>query len=105
MLFRIFKHKEIEDFAKTLADRFAKKCPPELQDETRDGAVQKREAAMTSIHSLVGDFHKRVPLGLYKRAELANSLKWEMKERGYVKTFINAVVYDMLVHLASTRKS
>ena len=105
MLFRLFKHKDIEDFAKSLADRYAKRFPPELQDESREGAQHKRDAAMASIHSLVSEFHKRTPLGIYKRAELANSLKWELKERGYQKALVDSIVYDMLIQLASSKKN
>jgi hypothetical protein len=105
MLFRFFKHKDIEDFAKSLTERFSKRFPTELAADTSPAAAQKREAAMTSMHSLVADFHKRTPLGLYKRAELANTMKWELKARGYQKDFVNAVVYDMLIELASKKKS
>lgn len=104
MLFRFFKHKEIEEFAKSLAERFAKRCPPELQDDTRAAAVQKRDGAMSAIYSELGEFRTRVPLGVYRKAELANTLKWELKERGYHSDFVNAVVYDMLFQLARSKK-
>ena len=104
MLFRFFKHKDIEDFAKSLTERFASRFPPELQASTNPSTAKKREAAMSSVHSLVSEFHKKTPLGIYKRAELANTMKWELKERGYQRDFVNAVVYDMLIELASSRK-
>ena len=65
MLFRLFKHKDIEEFAKSVAERFAKRYAPDLVDDALPANVQKLEAAMSSVHSLVGDFHKRTPLGLY----------------------------------------
>ena len=98
MLFRFFKNKEIEDFARKMAERFATRCPPELQDDKR--GEQKREGAMSAIYNDVGELRKRVRLGVLRKAQLANTLKWELKERGYKKEFVNSVVYDMLFQLA-----
>jgi len=104
MLFRFLRNKEIEEFATTMADRFVKRCPPDLQDDARPMAAQKRESAMSAIYSELGEFRKRVRLGVYRRAELANTLKWALKERGYKSGFANSVVYDMLIQLASSKK-
>lgn len=104
MLFRFFKNKDIEEFATSLAERFAKRCPPELQDDARQIAVQKREGAMHAMYSELGDLRKRVRLGVFRKAQLANTLKWELKERGYRPDFVNSVVYDMLFQLAGSKK-
>ena len=104
MLLRFFKNKEIDDFAKSMAERFAKRCPPDLQDDARPAATQKRDGAMHAVYSELGEFRKRVRLGVFRKALLANTLKWELKERGYKPAFVNTVVYDMLFSLAGKKK-
>ncbi|MEK7403177.1 MAG: hypothetical protein AABZ80_12550 [Gemmatimonadota bacterium] len=104
MVFRFFKNKEIEDFAQSMAEHFAKRCPPNLQDDESPATTHQRDAAMHTIYSELGGFRKRVRLGVFRKALLANTLKWELKERGYKSAFVNAMVYDMLVSLAGSKK-
>lgn len=100
MLFGLFKNREVEEAGKAMAERFARRFPPELQDDERPAAMQKREAAMSGIYSEVGDLRKREKLGVFGKATLANTLKWSLKERGYRPDVVKQVVYDMLFHIA-----
>ncbi|HET9454452.1 MAG TPA: hypothetical protein VFO66_09230 [Gemmatimonadaceae bacterium] len=103
MLFGLFRNREVEEAGKAMAERFAKRFPPELQDDDRPGAAQKRESAMSGIYSEVGDLRKRAKLGVLGKATLANTLKWSLKERGYRPDVIKQVVYDMLFHIAGRK--
>jgi hypothetical protein len=103
MLFAFFKNKELDEFAKTAIARFAERCPVAVQAEASVRGDQKREAAIRVLHSDVVRLHKSKPLGVYRKAYMANGLKWEMKERGYAKDFVNAVVYDLLIELAGKK--
>ena len=104
MLFGIFKNKEIDAFARNAVDRFAKRCPATLQDEASARGDQSRTAAIRTLHSDVLELRRRMPLGVYRKAYMANSLKWELKERGFRKEFVNSVVYDLLFALAGSQK-
>jgi hypothetical protein len=44
-----------------------------------------------------------VKLGVFRKAALANTLKWELRERGYESGFVKSVVYDLLIRLASSK--
>lgn len=103
MFFGLFRNREIEDAGRAMAERFARRFPPELQDDARPGSAQKRETAMSGIHSEVGDLRKRVKLGVFGKATLANTLKWSLKERGYRPEVVDQVVYDMLFHIAGRK--
>ena len=104
MLFGLFKNKEIDAFAKSAAERFAKRCPVAVQDEESVAGESKRAAATRTLYSDVLELHRRTPLGVYRKAYMANSLKWELKERGYKKDFVNSVVYDLLFQLAGKQQ-
>lgn len=105
MLFGLLKSREMEEEGRAMAERFAKRYPPALQDDSRPAAAQKRDAAMSAIYSELTQLRKRTKLGVVKKATLANTIKWELKERGYRPEVANQVVYDMLFYLAGKTKT
>ena len=101
MLFGLLKSREMEEIGKGIADRFAKRFPAALQDDPR--AEQKRDAAMSAVFSELAQLRKRTKLGVLRKATLANTLKWELKERGYRPDVVSKVVYDILFYLAGKK--
>lgn len=104
MLFGLLRNREMEELGKGMAERFAKRYPADLQDDNRPAAAQKREAAMSAVYSELAQLRKRTKLGVLRKATLANTLKWELKERGFRPDVVNQVVYDILFHLAGKKK-
>jgi len=104
MFFGLIRSPEMEDLARTLADRFAKQYPPALQDDARESAAKKRDNAMSAVFSQLAPVRRTTKLGVIRKAVLANTLKWELKERGYRKDVVNAVVYDILFWLVQKGK-
>ena len=48
-------------------------------------------------------FKNQHKLGVYKKARLGNTFRWELEERGYSKMFIETATEGLVVYLA--RKS
>lgn len=99
MLFGLLRNREIEEFGKALAERFAKRCPPEMQDAPEGAWEQKRQSAMGVVYSDVAALQRRTHVGWVRRAIMANTVKWELKERGYRNDLVNSIVLDMLVQM------
>ena len=100
MFFGLFKNAEVDQAANTMAERFAKRYPADLQTGDKPVRQEKLTAATSSLYSDLNDLRRRVRLGTFRRAQFANTLKWALKDRGYKDEIVNSVVYDLLFYLA-----
>jgi hypothetical protein len=46
------------------------------------------------------EFKNEHKLGVYKKARLGNTFRWELEEKGYSKTFIETATEGLVVYLA-----
>lgn len=94
-------NKEVDLFAKTLAQDIAKRYPPSM-----DTAQEKRVSAnrLTKIledaYAKAKQFNQEKQLGTYKKAKLGNTFRWELKELGYSKEFIEVATEGLIVYLS-----
>jgi hypothetical protein len=104
-LFGGVSSKQIDEFAKSLADSVAKRYPPAL-----DTAAEKRMSVnritkvLEDTYSKASDFHRSHRLGVYKKARLGNSFKWELKGLGYSEKFIEVATEGLIVYITREAK-
>lgn len=97
MLFR--RSREIEQFATELARDFAKHYPPAGSDAERN-AVKKLTHALESACERAAVFHKEKKLGVYGKAKLGTTFKWELKELGYGDDLVDECTRSLLLRLS-----
>jgi hypothetical protein len=95
----------IEAFAHTLVADLVKRFPPEKQ--TLLGGTKLKPAAqlgkaVTGLERKVAAFQQEHQLGVYGKAKLLNSIKWQMKELQYTEDFVAATTTS-LAQLLGTR--
>jgi hypothetical protein len=102
-LFGSVSSKEVDAFAKELVQELAKRYPAALDKEGERKLSQKRlTAILEDTCSKAVEFRKRHKLGVYKKARLGNTFRWELEELGYSKQFIEAATESLVVYI--TRK-
>lgn len=103
MALNLFGGKELEEFAKSLAQEIAKRFPPALANDPQRMVSPKR---LTTIIEEVGEkaekFNRDHKLGTLKKASLGNTFQWELKDMGYNEKFVEVATEALIVYI--TRK-
>ena len=97
--------KQVDEFAKSLAHELAAQCPPDQErGEGRPNVTPQRlVATLEQICGKALGFREQHGLGIYKKARLGNAFRWELKELGYAKDFIEDVTQRLVVHISRKR--
>ena len=102
-LFGSVSGKEVDGFAKTLAQELAKRYPPALDKDSERKISQKRlTMLLEGTFNRAAEFRKQHKLGVYKKARLGNTFRWELQEMGYSPKFVEAATEGIIVYI--TRK-
>jgi hypothetical protein len=101
-LFGSVSGKQVDEFAIALARELAEQCPPEPGDGGGRPAVPARKlvATLEELCRKALEFRTRHRLGIYKKARLGNSFRWELTALGYDKRFAEDVTQRLVVHIA-----
>ncbi len=102
-LFGSVSGKQVDEFAKTLAQELAKRYPAALDKGGARRISQKRMTAIledTCNRAL--EFKKQHQLGVYKKARLGNTFRWELQEMGYSDGFIETATEALIVYVTRT---
>jgi len=92
--------KQIDAFAKELADSVAKRYPPSLdRDKARMVSVNRITRVLEDVFDKAVEFNREHRLGVYKKARLGNSFKWELSELGYSAKFVEVATEGLVVYL------
>ena len=101
-LFGSVSGKQVDEFAKSLAQDIAKRYPP-----TMDRGGGERKISQKRLTSILEDaFNKAVTfktqhkLGVYKKARLSNTFRWELQELGYGEKFIEPATEGLVVYIS-----
>ncbi len=81
---------EIDAFARELAMTIAAKLPPGTEPPTGSGKRAQRNLSRSLrsvLHSASG-FQSEYKLGIYGKARVANTFKWELHDKGYDDNFV-----------------
>jgi len=95
-------NKQVDEFAKSLARELAKQCPPDpASADGRPNVTPKRlVSALEQICGKALGFREQHKLGIYRKARLGNTFRWELAELGYGKEFVEDVTQRMVVHIS-----
>src|SRR4026208_637189 len=104
-IFGTASSKQVDEFAKALARELAAQCPPDQEHGAgRPNVTPKR--LVSTLEQICGKalgFREQHGLGIYKKARLGNSFRWELKELGYAKEFVDEVPQRLVVHISRKR--
>jgi hypothetical protein len=98
-LFGSVSGKQVDEFACTLAAEVSQLRPPEgkMVPGSPGLSLKNLERRVDELFEKATAFRKEHKLGIYKKARLANTFRWEMKERGYDAGYIEAVTEKLVV--------
>ena len=101
-IFGSVSSKQVDEFAKELARHVARQCPPEQRDGLARPGVTPRKlvATLEEVCRKALDFRKEHKLGIYKKARLGNTFRWELTELGYDKQFAEDVTQRLVVYIS-----
>jgi hypothetical protein len=95
--------KEVDEFAKSLARELAERWPPVTGESNQRKVSQKKLVnTLERIYNKASGFKNEHKLGVYKKARLGNTFRWELQELGYDKQFVETVTQQFVVYI--TRK-
>ncbi len=100
-LFGSTSGKEVDTFAKSLAEEVGKRYPPMLeQGEGRKLSEKRLTNILEDVCNKALAFKNEHKLGVYKKARLGNTFRWELEDMGYSKKFIETATEGLVVYLA-----
>lgn len=103
MFFSWFDTSEVDAFATSLANEFIQRLPPDSLTRGTRGAQGRFKDAVGGMLVRVGNFASGRQLNIFKRARLANSLKWKLHEAGYEKDLIDELTLDVAKKVSTTK--
>ncbi len=96
----------VDEFAVKLAAELAQRYPPELENaKPRKRNPQRLAKAFDATFNSAIDFQREHKLGIYGKARLGNTFKWELKRLGYPADFIKLTTSSLVNFVASQRAS
>jgi len=95
------KNKEVDAFARTLAQDIAKRYPPVMDTATeKKVSVNRLSKILEDAYGKARQFNQATKLGFYRKARLGNAFRWELKELGYTTEFIEMATEGLIVYLS-----
>jgi len=95
-----FNVNEVDEFADSIIADLVKRMPPsKLEarlDVTGKKAVEKLRKAHDAIFKRIETFAGSHVLNIYKKARLANRIKWSLTEAGYPFGFVDTLTVQLL---------
>lgn len=98
-LFGSVSGKQVDEFASTLAEEVFRLRPPEGKTAPGNPGISLRnlERKVDDLFARAAAFRKEHKLGIYKKARLANTFRWELKTRGYDAEFVEMITEKLVV--------
>lgn len=98
------KRSMIDEFALKLAADLAQRYPAELENtKPRKRNPQRLAKAFDDTFNRAIDFQREEKLGIYGKARLGNTFKWELRRLGYPDDFIDLTTRSLINFVASQR--
>ena len=104
-LFGSVSGKEVDQFAKGLAQDIAKRYPPAMDQGSAERKVSQKRltAILEETFGKASAYKNDHRLGVYKKARLSNTFRWELEELGYTKRFVEVATEGLVIYIS--RKS
>jgi hypothetical protein len=96
----LFSTRQINTFARELADTLAKRYPPALDvNPERKISANRLTKVLEDTFARAVEFQREHKLGLFGKAKLGNEFKWQLKELGYTENFIEVATEGLMVYI------
>lgn len=93
-------NREVSRFARTLAQDLAKRYPPAMDNSgAKRVSANRLTKILEEIYAKARQFHEENSLGMYRKAKLGNTFRWELQEMGYTKEFVELATEGLIVYL------
>lgn len=92
-MFNFSQSRETEEFAIGLAREFLNRFPP----GTETAEAQRLARAVDEVCNRARAFQREKKLGIYGRAKIGTSFKFELKNAGYPDEFIDSLTHQVLL--------
>jgi hypothetical protein len=84
------------DLVRELTERYTREMDTRALDTKSE---RKLGRALNKVYSKARDFRDAHDLGVYGKARLGNTFKWELKELGYGEAFVEDATKGLVVSL------
>lgn len=101
-LFGSVSSKQVDEFARGLAQDIAKRYPPTMDTGSTERKISQKRLS-TILEEAFGKavaFRNQHKLGVYKKARLSNTFRWELTELGYSEKFIEMATEGLVVYIS-----
>lgn len=99
-LFNKTSGNEVDEFARELVEHIAAKYPPNVDADANKLRVEKKiSRALEEAFKLAVNFRSEKKLGVYKKARLSNTFRWELQQKGYTQAFVELATEGLIVYL------
>ena len=101
MFFGKSSNAELDEFAKELVSNIVAKLPPGTEPPTGQGKRAERNLArsLNRVLDSARSWQREKKLGVYGRARVANTFKWELRDQGYDDDFIEEATKALVLAL------
>ncbi len=97
---RLLGNPELDRFACSLAEELARRYPPELEARRNRKNEKRLARALDFITNEARAYRRSRRPGVYRKARIGNTLKWELRERGYREEVVDAATRSVVLGLA-----
>ena len=101
-LFGSVSGKDVDQFAKGLAQDIARRYPPTMETGGAERKISQKRLT-TILEDAFGkatEYKNQHKLGVYKKARLGNTFRWELQELGYSGKFIETATEGLVVYIS-----
>ena len=104
-LFGSVSGKQVDEFAKGLAQDIAKRYPPAMDKGSGEPRISQKRLTeiLEETFNKAAAFKEEHRLGTYKKARLGNTFRWELSELGYSEKFVEMATEGIVIYVS--RKS
>jgi hypothetical protein len=93
-------------FARELVERIVKDLPPDVMTRNRQSfSVNKITRLLEKTFQNAGSYQREHRIGFIKRAVLANTFKWELKNAGYPDDFTDIATEGLVFEISKATRS
>jgi hypothetical protein len=104
-LFSFFSPREVDEFAKQLAQDISKRYPPSMDNSDKKVSANRLSKILEDAFTKAQTFNQEKKLGMYKKARLGNTFQWGLRDMGYSQKFIDIATEGLIVYMTRKQSS
>jgi len=96
----MFSSSVVKTLAESLAQDFNLQLPPAVLARGRGRVERQFQSARDKLMHKIDCYAETNKVGFFQRAIFANTLKWQLREAGYERDLVDALVLDAVRRMA-----